>query len=83
MKFSVAVRICEPDAVVPGVVAVVGAEGAEVLRRGVEVEGGGWWYGWRWWGVEEEGVGVGSATVEGRFTRRRSVARGHSIWAHT
>lgn len=43
MKFSVAVRIWDPDAVVgPVVVVVGGAPGAEVLR-GVDEEGGGWW----------------------------------------
>lgn len=41
--------------------------------------------GWEWvveeWGAEVEGCGLeGSATVAGRLTRRRSVARGHSIW---
>lgn len=33
------------------------------------------------WGVDVEGWWVeGSAIVAGRLTRRRSVARGHSIW---
>ena len=52
MKFSVARRICEPEA---------------------EDRGCAEWF---------EGVGCtceGSATVAGRLTRRRSVARGHSI----
>ena len=32
-------------------------------------------------GVDVEGCELdGSAIVAGRFTRRRSVARGHSIW---
>ena len=35
------------------------------------------------WGVEVEACELeGSATVAGRLTRRRSVARGHSIWRH-
>ena len=33
------------------------------------------------WGPEVEGWGLeGSAMIAGRLTRRRSVARGHSIW---
>ncbi len=33
------------------------------------------------WGVEDDGCELeGSAIVAGRLTRRRSVARGHSIW---
>lgn len=37
--------------------------------------GGGWKDG-----VEGCGAGRGSATVPGRLTRRRSVARGHLSW---
>ena len=72
MKFSVAVRICWPE--------------------GTLDEGGGWWWGLLEGGAEKEGVpwpwlgvpreGVGSVIVAGRFTRRRSVARGHSICKH-
>lgn len=55
MKFSVARRICEPEAV-----ERAGCADEEELGGRLDDEG--------------------SATVAGRFTRIRSVARGHSIY---
>lgn len=55
MKFSVARRICEPEAV-----ERAGCEEVEELGGRLDDEG--------------------SAMVAGRFTRIRSVARGHSIY---
>lgn len=52
-----------------------------VASRILEPDAEGWEGAVEGWVVEVEGCELeGSATVAGRLTRRRSVARGHSIW---
>lgn len=54
-----------------------------VASRIFEPDADGWEGAVEGWGVEVEACELeGSATVAGRLTRRRSVARGHSIWRH-
>lgn len=52
-----------------------------VASRILEPDAEGWVGPVEGWGVEVEVCELdGSAMVAGRLTRRRSVARGHSIW---
>ena len=51
-----------------------------VASRILDPDADGWERVVEEWGVDVEGCGLeGSAMVAGRLTRRRSVARGHSI----